>query len=350
MKITVLGAGSWGTALAQVYSLNGYETILWARNPQTSYEITKHNTNKHYLGNTKLSNLFNVTSDLALAIYQADLITVAVPSQAIPSVIKQISPFIEKCSILAHAVKGFDSVTNQRISQLLIDAFPKLQNQICVISGPSHAEEVVAGLPTTLVVSGFRQDLTETLQFALMNPQLRVYTNPDIVGVELGGALKNIIALGVGIGVGLGFGDNAKAALMTRGLAEIVRLGISMGASPLTFAGLSGIGDLIVTCTSRHSRNFRAGHLIAQGLSIPQVTKQIGMAIEGIHATKSALQLAKEFNIEMPITQAIYSILFENKPAHVAVRDLMDRERNHEIEEVAKQAMSPKWMVPSISN
>lgn len=344
MKTAILGSGSWGTALASVLATNGHQTSLWGRQEAIVQDVNQNHRNERYLKAAKLPLQLRATLNLEEAVRQADLVIYAVASQGMASTVELSRAYIPKSAILAHAVKGFDLPTKRRMSQVLQDAFPVQRRQIAVISGPSHAEEVVAGLPTTLVVASPVRKTAEQVQDALMNSVLRVYTNPDVVGAELGGSLKNIIALGVGIADGLGFGDNAKAALMTRGLAEIARLGTKMGASPLTFAGLSGIGDLIVTCTSVHSRNFRTGRLLGQGLKLEQALQQVGMAVEGIPTTKAALQLAEQYQVEMPITEALARVLFEGKNPSEAGDDLMGRARSHEIEEVAREKMSPKWL------
>lgn len=344
MKATVLGSGSWGTALASVLATNGHTTYIWGRQPQIASDINQNHRNARYLKDATLPTSLLATVDLQEALDGAGLVVYAVASQGMSEVVHQTGPYMADNTLIAHAVKGFDLPTRMRMSQVLEQAFPENKRKIAVITGPSHAEEVVAGLPTTLVVASPYRVTAEHVQDALMNPVLRVYTNPDVVGAELGGSLKNIIALGVGIADGLGFGDNAKAALMTRGLAEIARLGTKMGASPLTFAGLSGVGDLIVTCTSLHSRNFRTGRLLGQGLKLNQALAQIGMAVEGIPTTRAAMQLAREYGAEMPITEALAGVLFEGKNPADAVEDLMGRARSHEIEEVAREKMSPKWL------
>jgi glycerol-3-phosphate dehydrogenase (NAD(P)+) len=343
MKAAVLGAGSWGTALAAVLTNNGHDTVVWAKRAVVCDEINTSHTNRKYLPEAKLPVQLRATTDLADALADRDLVIFAVPSGAMPEVVTASKSLIGESSLVAHAVKGFDLDTRQRMSQLIAREIPDVERRLAVITGPSHAEEVIAEMPTTIVVAAYERTTAETVQDALMNSYFRVYTNPDVVGAELGGCLKNIIALSVGMADGLGFGDNAKAALMTRGLAEITRLGMKLGASPLTFAGLSGIGDLIVTCTSRHSRNFRAGRLIGQGRSLEQALEEIGMVVEGIRATQAALTLAQEHGVEMPITKALHEVLFLGKQPHDAVEELMGRERGHEMEEVARQIIPPSW-------
>jgi glycerol-3-phosphate dehydrogenase (NAD(P)+) len=342
MKVAILGAGSWGTALASVFAQNGHEAVLWARSEVISTEIEQLRRNQRYLGEHLLPANLRATTSMQSAVAGSQLVLFAVTSDAIHQVLAKAKPFISKDAHVSHAIKGFDPATQQRISDILIASLNNPE-KVSVISGPSHAEEVILQMPTTLVVSAYAKETAEELQDALMNRSLRVYTNPDVVGTELGGTLKNIIALGVGVADGLGFGDNAKAALMTRGLAEITRLGLVLGASRITFSGLSGVGDLIVTCTSQHSRNFRAGRLLGQGYSIEDAKSKIGMAVEGVRTTEVTHRIAERKLISMPITEAIYEILFRKKPATEAVEDLMGRARSHEIEETAESELIPVW-------
>lgn len=345
MKVAVLGAGSWGTALASVLAQNGHDTVLWARRASIADEIAMQHTNGAYLPKAVLPESLKATTDLEYSLNQAELLVLAVTSQSAAEVLLEMKPYVGSNAVFAHAIKGLDLPSKRRISEVIEDTFDGSASRICVIAGPSHAEEVIKQMPTTIVCSGFSRSVAETVQDALMNQFLRVYTNPDVVGSELGGTLKNIIALGVGIADGLEFGDNAKAALMTRGLAEMMRLGIKMGASAMTFSGLSGVGDLIVTCTSQHSRNFRAGRLIGQGMDARGALTRVGMVVEGVRTTKAAYQLATDFKIEMPITEAIYGVLFNEDAPHTAVSRLMGRERNHEIEDVVYQETMPNWQL-----
>jgi glycerol-3-phosphate dehydrogenase (NAD(P)+) len=345
MKVAVLGAGSWGTALASVLAQNGHDTRLWARRDVIADEITNFHTNTAYLPDAVLPESLTASADVEKSLRDVEMLLLAVTSQSAAQVLEEVKPYVGKNTILAHAIKGFDLPSKRRISEVFAETFTDAVPRICVIAGPSHAEEVINRMPTTIVCSGASRSVAQVVQDTLMNQFLRVYTNPDIVGAELGGTLKNIIALGVGIADGLNFGDNAKAALMTRGLAEIMRLGIRMDASAMTFAGLSGVGDLIVTCTSRHSRNFRAGRLIGQGADAAEALKKVGMVVEGVRTTKAAYQLAKDFGIEMPITEAIYGVLFHGDAPNAAVTRLMGRERNHEIEDVVYQETTPNWQM-----
>ncbi len=319
MKAAVLGAGSWGTALAATLADNHHETVLWSRNEATVTDVNQAHRNQRYLGDAALPLSLSATTSLADAITGADLIVVAVPSVSVRELVRNLRGMVPEHVIVAHAVKGFDPDTLKRMSDVLHEELALPKPRICVISGPSHAEEVVAKQPTTIVSASVSKPTAEFVQDAFMNASFRVYTNPDVIGTELGGSLKNIIALAVGIIDGLGIGDNARAALMTRGLAEITRLGVKMGASPLTFAGLSGIGDLIVTCTSRHSRNFRTGQLLGRGVPLRDALVQIGMAVEGVHTTRAAVRLATQYDTSMPIAQSLYRVLFDGLPPNVAV-------------------------------
>ncbi|MDU1538771.1 Glycerol-3-phosphate dehydrogenase [NAD(P)+] [uncultured Clostridium sp.] len=336
-KICVLGAGSWGTALALVVAKKGYNVSMWTLSEDQCQKVNSTRENVDYLPGVNIPKNIHITTDLKEAINDSSVIVLAVPSQAIRSVCKQIKPFVNKNQILVDVAKGLEKGTGLRLSQVCEKELPECK--YVVLSGPSHAEEVSRDIPTTVVVAS--EDLTtaEKIQDIFMSPKFRVYTNPDVVGVELGGALKNIIAFGAGICDGLGYGDNAKAALMTRGIREISRLGVAMGAETSTFSGLSGIGDLIVTCTSMHSRNRRAGILIGQGKSLDETLKEVKMVVEGITATEVAYEVAKKLNIEMPITNAIYSVLHDGANPDEVVDELMMRNRTHEVEEVVKEKL-----------
>lgn len=342
-KVTVLTAGSWGTALAFVLAENGHDTVIWTRNEQQAEEINTKHTNKHYLQQAKLPENLKATTNLRDAITGAKALVIAAPSAAMREVVRRAAPYIEPDTLIVHATKGFERQTWKRMSQVIAEETQHHPDNICVLSGPSHAEEVSARCPTTVVAASRNMACAEAVQDLFINSYFRVYTNPDLIGVEISGALKNIIALGAGMSDGLKFGDNAKAALITRGLAEITRLGVKLGASPLTFAGLSGIGDLIVTCTSQHSRNWRAGHRIAQGFSVEEVLAEMGMVVEGVQTTKAAYQLALEHQVSMPITSELYAVLFANKSPRKAVEDLMGRGKTHELEEIARHD-AVKWM------
>ena len=329
-KICVLGAGSWGTALALVVAKKGYNVSMWTLNEEQCNKINKDKENIDYLPGVVIPDNIVVTTNIEEAVKDGTIIVLAVPSQAIRSVCKQIKPFIKDNQILVDVAKGLEKGTGLRLSDVCHQELPN--NKYVVLSGPSHAEEVSRDIPTTVVVSSEDIHIAEIVQDIFMSPKFRVYTNPDVVGVELGGALKNIIAFGAGICDGLGYGDNAKAALMTRGIKEIGRLGVAMGAKASTFSGLSGIGDLIVTCTSMHSRNRRAGILIGQGKTLEETLAEVKMVVEGITATDVAYNVAKELNVEMPITNAIYSVLYDNANPDEVVTELMMRDKTHEVE------------------
>lgn len=336
-KISVLGAGSWGSALALSLAKKGYNVTMWTLSQQQADKINTTKENMDYLPGILFPNNITLTTDIEEAIIDSKIIVLAVPSQAIRSVCQKIKPFAKPEQILVDVAKGLEKGTGLRLSQVCEEELP--QNPYVALSGPSHAEEVAKDIPTTLVVSSENIEIAQEVQEIFMSPKLRVYTNPDVVGVELGGALKNIIAFGAGICDGLGYGDNTKAALMTRGIREIARLGIALGADSNTFSGLSGIGDLIVTCTSMHSRNRRAGILIGQGKSLEQTLEDVKMVVEGIIATEVAHEVAKKMNIDMPITNAIYSVLYENKNANEVVANLMMRSKKHEMEEIVDEKL-----------
>ncbi len=337
MKAAVLGAGSWGTVLASLLADNGFAVTIYARNPSVAEEINRRRTNAKYLPEFHLPDGVRATASLEEAVVGREMIVVAVPSHSVREVARAAAPHLRGEPWVVHATKGFEPDTLKRISEVLAEEFPAfLTDRIAVLSGPSHAEEVARRSPTAVVVSSKSLETAEAVQSHLINSYFRVYTNPDLIGVEIGGALKNIIALGAGLSDGLGFGDNAKAALMTRGLAEIARLGMAMGARPITFAGLAGVGDLVVTCTSRHSRNWRAGYMLSQGQALEDVLREMGMVVEGVKTTRAAHRLAQSYGVEMPITAELYAVLFDGKDPSRAVEDLMGRGKTHEMEEIVE--------------
>lgn len=336
-KICVLGAGSWGSALALSLAKKGYNVMMWTLSQGQADKINTIKENIDYLPGVLFPNNIKLTTNIEEAVSDSRLIILAVPSQAIRSVCKQIKEFVKPNQILVDVAKGLEKGTGFRLSQVCEEELP--DNPYVALSGPSHAEEVAKDIPTTLVVASENLEIAQEVQDIFMSPKLRVYTNPDLTGVELGGALKNIIAFGAGICDGLGYGDNTKAALMTRGIREIARLGTALGADVNTFSGLSGIGDLIVTCTSMHSRNRRAGILIGQGKSLDETLKEVKMVVEGITAIEVAYEVSKKMNIEMPITSAIYSVLHEGKNANEVVVNLMMRSKKHEIEEIVDEKL-----------
>ena len=333
--IAVVGAGSWGTALAIVLADNGHKVRLWSHNESQVNEINQFHTNKKYLPEIHLPELIVGYASLLDALMGIETMILAVPTKAIREVLGKIRPIQSTPLTIAHVSKGIEPDTLLRITELIKEEMPgELLKDVVVLSGPSHAEEVSLRHPTTVTVASENMLAAEEIQELFINHNLRVYTNPDVVGVEIGGALKNIIALAAGITDGLGYGDNAKAALMTRGLAEITRLGTKMGANPLTFSGLTGIGDLIVTCTSVHSRNWRAGNMLGKGQSLNEVLANMGMVVEGVRTTKAAYQLALKYNVKMPITFALYDVLFNGENPKDAVDILMARGKTHEMEDL----------------
>ncbi|WP_318508561.1 NAD(P)H-dependent glycerol-3-phosphate dehydrogenase [Bacillus sp. T3] len=334
-KVAVIGAGSWGTALAMVLADNGHEVRLWGHNEAQINEINETHMNKKYLPDIQLSPTIKGFYSLSEALEGIDTIILAVPTKAIREVISKIVECRTEPLTIVHVSKGIEPNTLLRISEIIEQEMPKeLLTAVVVLSGPSHAEEVSLRHPTTVAVSSKNMAAAEATQDLFINNNFRVYTNPDIIGVEIGGALKNIIALAAGISDGLGFGDNAKAALMTRGLAEIARLGTKMGANPLTFSGLTGIGDLIVTCTSVHSRNWRAGNMLGKGQSLDEVLDNMGMVVEGVRTTKAAYQLSERYEVSMPITKVLFDVLFNNVDPKAGTESLMGRTKTVEMEDL----------------
>lgn len=330
-QVAVIGAGSWGTALASVLARNGHQVVLWVRDPKLAEEINTFHQNRKYLPDVELSQRITATSDMRQAVRGKRVVLLAVPSHAMRQVCRELASELHPEILLIHAAKGFELETLKRMSEVIGEEVPAaIADRLAVLTGPSHAEEVVRDQPTTVVVAARNEQSMLQAQDLLMTPNFRVYTNPDMVGAEIAGALKNIIALGAGLSDGLGYGDNAKAALLTRGLAEISRLGVKLGARPLTFAGLAGVGDLIVTCTSRHSRNWRAGYMLGQGMKLDDVLNQMGMVVEGVRTTHAAYLLAKREQVEMPITSVLYGILFEGKTPEQGVKELMTRGKTFE--------------------
>ena len=343
-KVTVLVAGSWGTALANVLADNGHQVSLWTRDSEQAEEINREHRNHKFLGEHPIHPNVHATTSMEDAVAGTKMVLLVAPTSAMREVARKLKPYVQPDMLIIHASKGFETETLLTMSAVLAEELPQMDpGMIGVLSGPSHAEEVIIRSPTTIVVAAERIEAAEAAQDLLINPYFRVYTNPDVKGVEVAGALKNIIALGAGMSDGLGFGDNAKAALITRGLAEIARVGTAMGANPLTFAGLSGVGDLVVTCTSRHSRNWRAGYAVAEGKSLETVLEEMGMVVEGVKTTKAAHSLSERFNIDMPIALQLYCVLFEGKAPKEAVKDLMGRVGTHELEEIA-QTNKEKWL------
>ncbi|SIR71549.1 glycerol-3-phosphate dehydrogenase (NAD(P)+) [Bacillus cereus] len=331
-KITVIGAGSWGTALSMVLTDNGHEVRIFGNNKKQIQEINEKHTNEIYLPGIQLSKGIIGYESLEEAMDGVNTVLLVVPTKAIRDVMRNLKSIVKQPITVIHASKGIEPGSFKRISEMIEEEMPKeLVESIVVLSGPSHAEEVSLRHPTTVTAASYHSQAAEDTQRLFMNNNFRVYTNRDVIGVELGGALKNIIALGAGISDGLDYGDNAKAALISRGLTEITRLGCEMGANPLTFAGLTGVGDLIVTCTSIHSRNWRAGNLLGKGHNLEEVLENMGMVVEGVRTAEAAYHLAKKVNVEMPITNAIYNVLFNGKSAKEEVDLLMGRNGKGEI-------------------
>ncbi len=332
-KIAVLGPGSWGTALAKVLVENGHDVTIWGNKEQQLAEINEKHRNHHYLPDIILPASLKAELQLAKAIEGADVVLFVVPTKAIRAVAQQFNSICKNKPIIVHASKGLELGSHKRISEVLIEEISEEHRAaVVVLSGPSHAEEVAVKDITTITAASKDLKAAEYVQKLFMNEYFRIYTNDDVVGVETGAALKNIIALGAGAIHGLNYGDNAKAAIMTRGLAEISRLGVAMGANPLTYSGLSGVGDLIVTCTSIHSRNWRAGDLLGRGHNLDEVLENMGMIVEGVSTTKAAYELSKQLHVEMPITETIYQVLYENKDVRTAAKEIMLRSSKSEKE------------------
>ncbi|WP_350342456.1 NAD(P)H-dependent glycerol-3-phosphate dehydrogenase [Proteinivorax tanatarense] len=332
-KISILGAGGWGTALATSFAKNGRKVSLWTRTEESAKNLNKVRENIKYLPGAIIPANVEITSSIDKCIAESEIVVIVTPSSAVRVICEKIKNTIPKETIIVTASKGFEQNSLLRMSEVIQDVLGE-NHPVAVLSGPNHAEEVGKDIPTATVVAAKQKEVAEAVQDAFMGPKLRVYTNPDVVGVETGGALKNIIALGAGISDGLEFGDNTKSALLTRGLTEIARLGVAMGGEKMTFAGLSGIGDLVATCTSQHSRNWRAGNLLGQGKSLEEILSETNMVVEGVKTAKSVNHLAEKYGVEMPISKQIYKVLFEDKDPKEAVTDLMLRGKTKEIEEV----------------
>ena len=304
---------------------------MCGKNKNTVDEINQSHQNKRYLKDVTLIETIKATNQLEQAVNFSDIFLIALPTKAIRDVVTEINQHIKTKKTFIHVAKGIENETFKRVSEMIEDSVSKNhKNGVGVLSGPSHAEEVVIKQPTTVAASSKDEHISKLIQDLFMNDYLRVYTNNDLIGVELGGALKNIIAVASGIVAGMGYGDNAKAALMTRGLAEISRLGEKLGADPMTFLGLGGIGDLIVTCTSTHSRNYTLGYKLGKGKTTEEALNEMNMVVEGIYTTNSVYHLAKAQNVDMPITNALYKVLFEDKPVKDSVKDLMGRDKKAE--------------------
>ncbi len=328
MKIAVIGSGGWGTAISILLATKGNDVYLWSWIQEETDRLTRDRENKEFLPGVKFPETIYCSHDMGECTDGAELIITAAPSPATRTTAKQLAPFVADGQKRVNISKGLEEGTLLRLSEVYKQEIP--QAEVSVMSGPSHAEEVSRGLPTTNVVASKSLETAKFIQDIFMGDMFRVYTSSDVIGVELGGALKNVIALCAGISDGLGYGDNTKAALMTRGLAEIARLGKAMGAKQETFMGLSGVGDLIVTCTSMHSRNRRAGILLGQGKSLQETLDNVHMVVEGVNAASAAYEMSKKYNVEMPIVEEAYNILYNGANARDAVLNLMTREKREE--------------------
>lgn len=325
---SVIGAGSWGTALARVLAKNGHQVTVWSIMEDEIAMLKEKREHEIKLPGVKLPDSILFTTDLKEAIEGKEMLVLAVPSPYTRSTSKSMAPYVAKGQLIVNVAKGIEDGTYMTLTDIIEEEIP--QALTAVLSGPSHAEEVGKDMPTTLVAGASSKETAEYIQNAFMCDFIRVYTSPDVLGIELGGALKNVVALAAGIADGLGCGDNTKAALITRGIAEIARLGVAMGGKLETFTGLTGIGDLIVTCSSKHSRNRRAGQLIGQGYTYEQAMDEVKMVVEGVYSAKAAAGLGEKYGVSMPIVREVNDILFHGKPASEAVKDLMFRDKRSE--------------------
>ncbi len=327
-KIGIIGGGSWGTALAVNLARNNHEIVIWSIMEDEIKMLNEHREHVDKLPGVKLADNISFTTDMEAAIKGMDMLVLAVPSIFTRSTSKNMASFVEDGQIIVCVGKGIEDNTFMTITDIVEEEIP--QADVCVLCGPSHAQEVGQGLPTTVVAGAHSQKSAEFIQDTFMNETFRVYTSPDMLGMELGGSFKNVIALAAGMCDGLGFGDNTKAALIVRGISEVARLAVAMGAKPETVNGLTGVGDLIVTCQSKHSRNRKAGELMGQGMTMDQATKEVKMVVEGVYSAKAALALGKKYYVQMPIIEEVNKVLFEDKSAKEAVYDLMLREKRVE--------------------
>ena len=322
-KVGIMGAGSWGTALALLLHKNGHDVTVWSISEQEVEMLTREREHKSKLPGVRLPQDMKFTTQMEEAVRNKDFVILAVPSTVTRGTARKMRPFVAEGQLLVNVAKGIEEATLMTLSEQIEEEIP--QANVAVLSGPSHAEEVGRQLPTSVVIGAKSKEIAEYLQRMFMNEVFRVYTSPDILGIELGGALKNVIALAAGMADGLGYGDNTKAALITRGIHEIAKLGVKMGGAKESFMGLTGIGDLIVTCASVHSRNRKAGFLIGQGKSMQEAMDEVKMVVEGVYSTKAAVALGKKYQVDMPIIEQVNAVLFEGKNAKEAVYDLMMR-------------------------
>lgn len=329
MRVGIIGAGSWGIALSNLLSMNGADVTVWSILPDEIEMLKEKHEHVTKLPGVILSDTIRFTTDLEDTVKENDILVMAVPSPFIRKTSKSMKDFVKKDQIIVNVAKGIEENTLMTLSDIIEEEIP--QAKVGVMCGPTHAEEVGRCIPTSIVVGAKEKETADILQNLFMNEFFRVYTSPDVLGMEIGSSLKNVVALAAGIADGLGYGDNTKAALITRGIAEITRLGIKMGGKFETFAGLTGIGDLIVTCASMHSRNRRAGILLGQGKTMQEAMDEVKMVVEGVYSAKAAMQLSKKYDVELPIIEQVNEILFNNKPAAEAVKDLMLRDKKVEI-------------------
>ncbi len=328
MKIVVAGSGSFGMALANVLFENGHEVTIWTRNEQTKKTLIETRKNEKYLKNFTLPEEIKVSSDYEESFSDKEIVLISVPSSGVRSLLETIKPYLNDSQKIINAAKGFDETKGIRLSETIEELLPN--NKYAIFSGPSHAELIVRHKATAVVVSSKDIEIGLLVQYLFMNEYLRVYTSDDMLGVELGGALKNVIAIGVGMLEGADLGDNAKAAFMTRGNLEIAKLGVKMGADIITFSGLSSIGDLIVTCDSKYSRNRRCGIMLGQGVALEDALKEVGMVVEGVSTAKTAYHLCQKYEVELPLITEVYRVIYEGKPIEKALSDLMTRDRKNE--------------------
>lgn len=327
-KVGIIGAGSWGTAIGVLLTNNGHEVTMWSAIGSEIDMLNETHEHKDKLPGVVLSEKMTFTKNLKEAVEAKDLLVLAVPSVFTRQTAKQMKEYVANGQIIVNVAKGMEETTLMTLSEIVEEEIP--QAMVTVLSGPSHAEEVGKGIPTTIVVGAKKRAIAEFVQEIFTSKVFRVYISPDVLGIELGAALKNVVALAAGMADGLGYGDNTKAALITRGIAEISRLGTAMGGKAETFSGLSGIGDLIVTCASMHSRNRRAGILIGQGKTMEEAMDEVKMVVEGVYSAKAAVALAEKYHIEMPIVEQVNEILFHAKTAKDAVEELMVRDLKSE--------------------
>ncbi|NMM65624.1 NAD(P)H-dependent glycerol-3-phosphate dehydrogenase [Clostridium sp. P21] len=328
-KVAFLGGGSFGTALSIMLAKKGTEVKVWDRNKSVVDDINVKKENIRYLHGSVIPVGVRASENMEEVIKDSDYVVISVPSHVVRTISREAAKFINKDQIVISIAKGIEEESGKRLSQVIKEELPL--NPVVVLSGPSHAEEVAQDIPTTVVAASEDMEFAGKVQDLFMTNKFRVYTNEDLIGVEIGGAVKNIIALAAGISDGVGYGDNTKAALMTRGMSEITRIGLALGGKRETFSGLTGIGDLIVTCTSMHSRNRRAGILIGKGATAGEAAEQIGMVVEGVKACRAFYDLKEKLSISMPITDTLYKVLFQDKDVKYGVYELMTRDKKDEV-------------------